>query len=111
MACKDRKGSYQNNAVMERAHLNLKRARVGQKGHVNHAESSVGVADYVVNFYNAVDCIQRWAMCHPLPWNIYRPLKNRPKCPQKSDHPRAPVQVRGSPCALTVMVRPGGDAI
>ena len=49
-----RKGNYWDNAVMERFFLNLKMERVWQKDYANHAEASRDVADYIVNFYNAV---------------------------------------------------------
>ena len=49
-----RKGNCWDNAVMERFFLNLKMERVWQKDYANHAEASRDVADYIVNFYNAV---------------------------------------------------------
>ena len=39
---------------MERFFLNLKMERVWQKNYANHVEVSRDVADYIVNFYNAV---------------------------------------------------------
>lgn len=49
-----RKSNCWDNAVMERFFLNLKMERVWQKDYANHAEASTDVADYIVNFYNAV---------------------------------------------------------
>ncbi len=49
-----RKGNCWDNAVMERFFLNLKMERVWQKDYANHAEAITDVADYIVNFYNAV---------------------------------------------------------
>ena len=40
--------------MMERFFLNLKMERVWQKDYANHAEAITDVADYIVNFYNAV---------------------------------------------------------
>ena len=40
--------------VMERFCLNLKRERVWQKDYANHAEATTDIADYIVNFCNAV---------------------------------------------------------
>ena len=48
------KGNCWDNAVMERFFLSLKMERVWQKDHANHAEAITDVADYIVNFYNAV---------------------------------------------------------
>ena len=42
------------NVVMERFFLNLKRERVWQKDYANHAEATTDIADYIVNFCNAV---------------------------------------------------------
>ena len=39
---------------MERFFLNLKMERVWQKNYANHVEVSRDMADYIVNFYNAV---------------------------------------------------------
>ena len=39
---------------MERFPLNLKVERVWQKDYANHAEAITDIADYTVNFYNAV---------------------------------------------------------
>ncbi len=39
---------------MERFFLNLKMERVGHKDYANHAEAITDIADYIVNFYNAV---------------------------------------------------------
>ena len=41
-------------AVMERFFLNLKMERVWHKEYANHAETIMDIADYIVNFYNAV---------------------------------------------------------
>lgn len=49
-----RKGNCWDNAVMERFFLNLKMERVWQKDYANHAEAITDIADYIVNFYNAV---------------------------------------------------------
>ena len=49
-----RKGNCWENAVMERFFLNLKMERVWQKDYANHAEAIMDIADYIVNFYNAV---------------------------------------------------------
>ena len=49
-----RNGNCWDNAVMERFFLNLKMERVWQKDYANHAEAITDVADYIVNFYNAV---------------------------------------------------------
>jgi putative transposase len=49
-----RKGNCWDNAVMERFFLNLKMERVWQKDYANHSEAITDVADYIVNFYNAV---------------------------------------------------------
>jgi putative transposase len=49
-----RKGNCWDNAVMERFFLNLKMERVWQKDYANHAEAMTDIADYIVNFYNAV---------------------------------------------------------
>ena len=49
-----RKGNCWDNAVMERFFLNLKMERVWQKDYANHAEAIMDIADYIVNFYNAV---------------------------------------------------------
>ncbi len=49
-----RKGNCWDNAVMERFFLNLKMERVWQKDYANHAEAITNIADYIVNFYNAV---------------------------------------------------------
>ena len=49
-----RKGNCWDNAVMERFFLNLKMERVWQKDYANHAEAITAIADYIVNFYNAV---------------------------------------------------------
>ena len=43
-----------DNAVMERFFLNLKMERVWQKDYANYSEAITDVADYIVNFYNAV---------------------------------------------------------
>ena len=40
--------------MMERFCLNLKRERVWQKDYANHAEATTDIADYIVNFCNAV---------------------------------------------------------
>jgi transposase InsO family protein len=40
--------------VIERFFLNLKIKRVSQKDYANHAEAINDIADYIVNFYNAV---------------------------------------------------------
>ena len=39
---------------MERFFLNLKMNRVWRKDYANRAEAIMDVADYIVNFYNAV---------------------------------------------------------
>ena len=49
-----RKGNCWDNAVMERFFLNLKMERIWQKDYANHAEAITDIADYIVNFYNAV---------------------------------------------------------
>ena len=49
-----RKGNCWDNAVMERFFLNLKMERVWQKDYANHAEAITDIADYIVNFYNAL---------------------------------------------------------
>lgn len=49
-----RKGNCRDNAVMERFFLNLKMERVWHKDYANHAEAIMDIADYIVNFYNAV---------------------------------------------------------
>lgn len=49
-----RKGNCWDNAVMERFFLNLKMERVWQKDYANHTEAITDIADYIVNFYNAV---------------------------------------------------------
>lgn len=49
-----RKGNCWDNAVMERFFLNLKMERVWHKDYANHAEAITDIADYIVNFYNAV---------------------------------------------------------
>ena len=43
-----------HNAVMKRFLLNLKRERIWQNDYANHAQAITDVADYIVNFYNAV---------------------------------------------------------
>ena len=40
--------------MVERFFLKLKMERVWQKDYANHAEAITDVADYIVNFYNAV---------------------------------------------------------
>ena len=40
--------------MMERFFLNLNMARIWQKDYANHAPAITDVADYIVNFYNAV---------------------------------------------------------
>ena len=40
--------------MMERFFLNLKMNRVWRKDYANRAEAIMDVADYIVNFYNAV---------------------------------------------------------
>ena len=54
LASMSRKGNCWDNAVMERFFLNLKMERVWQKDYANHAEAITDIADYIVNFYNAV---------------------------------------------------------
>ena len=54
VASMSRKGNCWDNAVMERFFLNLKMERVWQKDYANHAEAITDIADYIVNFYNAV---------------------------------------------------------
>jgi putative transposase len=49
-----RKGNCWDNALMERFFLNLKMERIWQKDYANHAEAITDIADYIVNFYNAV---------------------------------------------------------
>ena len=49
-----RKGNCWDNAVMERFFLNLKMERVRQRDYANHPEAQADIADYIVNFYNAV---------------------------------------------------------
>ena len=49
-----RKDNCWDNAAMERFVLNLKMERVWQKGYANHTEAIMDIADYIVNFYNAV---------------------------------------------------------
>ena len=49
-----RKGNCWDNAVMGRFFLNLKMERVWQKDYANYSEAITDVADYIVNFYNAV---------------------------------------------------------
>jgi putative transposase len=49
-----RKGNCWDNAVMERFFLNLKMERVWLRDYANHPEAQADIADYVVNFYNAV---------------------------------------------------------
>ena len=49
-----RKGNCWDNAVMERFFLNSKMERIWQKDYANHAEAITDIADYIVNFYNAV---------------------------------------------------------
>jgi len=48
-----RKGSFWDNAVMERFFLNLKVERVWQKDYANHSEAITDVADCLVGFYNS----------------------------------------------------------
>ena len=50
----NRKGNCWDNAVMERFFLNLKMERVWQRNYANHPEAQADIADYIVNFYNAV---------------------------------------------------------
>ena len=40
--------------VIERFFMSLKMERVWQKNYANHAEAIIDIADYIVNFYNAV---------------------------------------------------------
>jgi len=49
-----RKGNCWDNAVMERFFLNLKMERIWQRDYANHPEAQADIADYIVNFYNAV---------------------------------------------------------
>lgn len=49
-----RKGNCWDNAVMERFFLNLKMERVWMRDYANHPEAQADIADYIVNFYNAV---------------------------------------------------------
>ena len=49
-----RKGNCWDNAVMGRFFLNLKMECVWQKDYANYSEAITDVADYIVNFYNAV---------------------------------------------------------
>lgn len=48
-----RKGNCWDNAVMENFFLSLKTGFVWQRGYANHAEATLDITDYVVNFYNA----------------------------------------------------------
>ena len=48
-----RKGSYWDNAVMERFFLDLKMEQVWQKEYANHAEAINDIADYIVDFYKS----------------------------------------------------------
>ena len=49
-----RNGNCWDNSVMERFFLSLKMERVWQCDYANHNEAIHDVADYIVNFYNAV---------------------------------------------------------
>ena len=49
-----RKGNCWDNAVIARFFLNLKMERVWQKDYANHAEAITDIADYIINFYNAL---------------------------------------------------------
>jgi transposase InsO family protein len=49
-----RKGNCWDNAVMERFFLNLKMERVWQQDYAHHAEATADIADYIINFYNAI---------------------------------------------------------
>ena len=54
VASMSRKGNCWDNAVMERFFLNLKMERVWLRDYANHPEAQADIADYIVNFYNAV---------------------------------------------------------
>jgi len=45
---------FRHNAVMERFFLNLKMQGVWQNYYANHTEAITDIADYIVNFNNAV---------------------------------------------------------
>lgn len=53
IASMSRKGNCWDNAVMERFFLSLKSERVWQRDYANHAEATLDITDYIVNFYNA----------------------------------------------------------
>ena len=48
------KSNYWDNSVVERCLLNLKMARVRQKGYASYAEAISDVANYIVGFYNSI---------------------------------------------------------
>ena len=54
VASMSRKGNCWDNAVIARFFLNLKMERVWQKDYANHAEAITDIADYIINFYNAL---------------------------------------------------------
>ena len=58
MGSMSRKGNCwvndKTSVVMEQFFLNLKMERVWQKDHVNRAEATNNIADYIVGFYNSI---------------------------------------------------------
>lgn len=81
-----RKGNCWDNAVMERFFLNLKMERVWQKDYANHAQASTDVADYIVNFYNAVRLHSTLGNLSPIAFEHQSATKKPSELSEKLDH-------------------------